>query len=182
LNGLRCCDPFRDLTDEQWDLICPFCPNGAPQTVEGARGGRTVQCSRHPVDPEDWSTWADVPDRCPSIKAATGGLSSGSVAACCGASSKSSLRHCDQGYLDLQEVFIDGSFAPAKQGGARVAKTKRGKGSKISHGPRVWRIRIVKTRVAAGVSSTRKKTSKDDQCLVAAGWVCCRETIVYALP
>jgi transposase len=39
--------------------------------------------------------------------------------------------HHDQGYLDLQEAFIDGSFAPAKRGGARVSKTKRGKGSKI---------------------------------------------------
>ena len=29
------------------------------------------------------------------------------------------------------EAFIDGSFAPAKQGGARVGKTKRGKGSTI---------------------------------------------------
>ncbi len=37
----------------------------------------------------------------------------------------------DEGYLDLQEAFIDGSFAPAKHGGARVGKTKRGKGSKI---------------------------------------------------
>ena len=37
----------------------------------------------------------------------------------------------EEGYLDLQETFIDGSFAPAKQGGACVGKTKRGKGSKI---------------------------------------------------
>jgi transposase len=37
----------------------------------------------------------------------------------------------DEGYLDLQETFIDGSFAPAKQGGASIGKTKRGKGSKI---------------------------------------------------
>ena len=37
----------------------------------------------------------------------------------------------DEGYLDLQEAFIDGSFAPAKQGGASIGKTKRGKGSKI---------------------------------------------------
>jgi hypothetical protein len=26
----------------------------------------------------------------------------------------------DEGYLDLQEAFIDGSFAPAKQGGAAL--------------------------------------------------------------
>ena len=34
--------------------------------------------------------------------------------------------------LHANEAFIDGSFAPAKQGGARVGKTKRGKGSKIT--------------------------------------------------
>jgi hypothetical protein len=37
----------------------------------------------------------------------------------------------DEGYLDLEEAFIDGSFAPGKRGGAAVGKTKRGKGSKI---------------------------------------------------
>jgi hypothetical protein len=37
----------------------------------------------------------------------------------------------DEGHLDLQEAFIDGSFAPAKHGGAAVGKTKRRKGSKI---------------------------------------------------
>ncbi len=37
----------------------------------------------------------------------------------------------NEGYLDLREAFIDGSFAPAKKGGAGVGTTKRGKGSKI---------------------------------------------------
>jgi transposase len=37
----------------------------------------------------------------------------------------------DEGYLNLQEAFIDGSVAPAKRGGTCVGKTKRGKGSKI---------------------------------------------------
>ena len=36
----------------------------------------------------------------------------------------------DEGYLDLREAFIDGSFAPAKKGGAGLGTTKRGKGSK----------------------------------------------------
>src|SRR5262249_26166987 len=45
----------------------------------------------------------------------------------------------DEGYLDLREAFIDGSFAPAKIGWNCVGKTKRGKGTKImaiadSHG------------------------------------------------
>jgi hypothetical protein len=35
-----------------------------------------------------------------------------------------------EGFRDLREAFIDGSFAPAKKGGACVGKTKRGKGSK----------------------------------------------------
>jgi len=42
----------------------------------------------------------------------------------------------DEGYLDLQEAFLDGSFAPAKQGGAAVGRTKRGKGR------RSWPSRI----------------------------------------
>jgi hypothetical protein len=29
----------------------------------------------------------------------------------------------DEGYLDLREAFIDGSFAPAKKGGARDRKS-----------------------------------------------------------
>lgn len=33
--------------------------------------------------------------------------------------------------LDLRECFIDGTFAPAKRGGAGVGKTKKGKGSKL---------------------------------------------------
>jgi hypothetical protein len=37
----------------------------------------------------------------------------------------------DEGYLDVQEAFIDGTFASAKKGGACVGKTKRGKGTKI---------------------------------------------------
>ena len=37
----------------------------------------------------------------------------------------------DEGYLDVREAFIDGTFAPAKKGGNCVGKTKRGKGTKI---------------------------------------------------
>jgi transposase len=41
----------------------------------------------------------------------------------------------DEGYLDLHEAFIDGSFSRAKRGGACVGKTKRGKGFE-DHGHR----------------------------------------------
>ena len=33
--------------------------------------------------------------------------------------------------IDVEEAFIDGSFAPSKKGGSKTGKTKRGKGSKI---------------------------------------------------
>ncbi|HUF70505.1 MAG TPA: IS5 family transposase [Longimicrobiales bacterium] len=37
----------------------------------------------------------------------------------------------EQGRIDLTEAFIDGTFVPAKRGGAAVGPTKRGKGTKI---------------------------------------------------
>jgi hypothetical protein len=36
-----------------------------------------------------------------------------------------------RGQLNVREAFIGGSFAPAKKGGPKVGKTKRGKGTKI---------------------------------------------------
>jgi transposase len=36
-----------------------------------------------------------------------------------------------KGVIDVREAFIDASFAPAKKGGLKVGKTKRGKGTKI---------------------------------------------------
>jgi transposase len=37
----------------------------------------------------------------------------------------------ERGGIDLRECFIDGTFAPAKRGGAGIGKTKRGKGTKL---------------------------------------------------
>ena len=67
----------------------------------------------------------------PPIKRATGGFSNRCARVCRGILEVLAQALHDEGYLDLQETFIDGSFAPAKQGGADVGKTKRGKGSKI---------------------------------------------------
>jgi hypothetical protein len=41
-----------------------------------------------------------------------------------------------RGAIDVREAFVDASFAPAKKGGAKVGKTKRGKGTS-------WRLQIV---------------------------------------
>ena len=76
--------------------------------------------------------WADLPDRYPSYQTChrrfQQWVRSGVLRSIIEILAQGLL---DEGYLDLQEAFIDGSFAPAKQGGALVGKTKRGKGSKI---------------------------------------------------
>ena len=76
--------------------------------------------------------WADLPDRYPSYQTCHRRFQQWVR---CGVlkdilSVIAEALH-DEGYLDLEEAFIDGSFAPAKKGGAGVGTTKRGKGSKI---------------------------------------------------
>jgi hypothetical protein len=76
--------------------------------------------------------WADVPDRYPSYQTChrrfqqwvQSGVMKGVLEAV-------ALELTVRGVLDVKEAFIDGSFAPAKKGGSKVGKTKRGKGTKI---------------------------------------------------
>jgi len=124
----------RDLTDEQWDLIGRF----LPEPVRRANGrGRPWRENRAVLNGILWilrtgAPWADLPDRYPSYQTChrrfqqwvrTGVLRSI-------VENLAQALH-DEGYLDLQEAFIDGSFASAKRGRACVGKTKSGKGSKI---------------------------------------------------
>jgi hypothetical protein len=76
--------------------------------------------------------WADLPNRYPSYQTCRGRFSAmGSVGVLKDILSlvAEALHH--EGYLDVQEAFIDGSFSPAKKGGNCVGKTKHGKGTKI---------------------------------------------------
>lgn len=124
----------RDLTDEQWEILEPFLH--AP-TRRADRRGRPWKDSREVLNGILWilrtgAPWADLPDRYPSYQTchrrfqqwARGGVLKGVLRLLAQALN-------DEGYLDLHEAFIDGSFAPAKKGGASVGKTKRGKGSKV---------------------------------------------------
>ena len=124
----------RDLTDEQWDLIGRFLPE--PVRREDGRG-RPWRENRAVLNGVLWilrtgAPWADLPDRYPSYQTCHRRFQQW-VRAGVLRSILEILAQAlhDQGYPDLQEAFIDGSFAPAKQGGACVGKTKRGKGSKI---------------------------------------------------
>jgi len=122
------------LTDEQWEILEPFL--GAPSRRADGRG-RPWKDSRAVLNGILWilrtgAPWADLPDRYPSYQTchrrfhqwARGGVLKDVIQLLAQAL-------YDEGYLDLHEAFIDGSFAPAKKGGTCVGKTKRGKGSKI---------------------------------------------------
>jgi transposase len=124
----------RDLTDEQWALVGPFLPTLSRRPD---RRGRPWREHRPVLNGILWvlrtgAPWADLPDRYPSYQTchrrfqhwARAGLLRSILEILAQA------LH-DEGYLDLDEAFIDGTFAPAKQGGSCVGKTKRGKGSKI---------------------------------------------------
>jgi len=124
----------RDLTDEQWDLIGPFL--SVPSRRKDGRG-RPWKANRVVLDGTLWilrtgAPWADLPGHYPSYQTChrrfQDWVRSGVLKDIL--SILADARH-DEGYLDLSETFIDGSFAPAKKGGAGVGTTKRGKGSKI---------------------------------------------------
>ena len=123
----------RDLTDEQWALIGRFLPEPARRTD---RRGRPWRENRAVLNGILWI-----------LRTGPSGPTSGPLSVV--SNLPPAFQHWvragvlrsileilaqalhDEGYLDLQEAFIDGSFAPAKHGGAPVGKTKRGKGSKI---------------------------------------------------
>ena len=124
----------RDLTEEQWALIGPFLPTLARRKD---RRGRPWKENRAVLNGILWilrtgAPWADLPDRYPSYQTCHRRFQHW-VRAGLLRSLLEILAQAlhDEGHLDLQEAFIDGSFAPAKHGGAAVGKTKRGKGSKI---------------------------------------------------
>ena len=121
----------RDLTDEHWDLIDRF----LPEPVRRADGrGRPWKETPAVLNGILWiqrtgEPWAAVPDRYPSYQTCRRRFQQW-VRVGVLRSILEILAQAlhDQDYLDLQEAFIDGSFAPAKQSGACVGKTKRGKG------------------------------------------------------
>jgi transposase len=124
----------RDLTDVQWECIGRFLPE--PARREDGRG-RPWKESRAVLNGTLWilrtgAPWADLPDRYPSYQTCHRRFQQWVRAGVLKdiLSVLAEALH-DEGYLDVQEALIDGSFAPAKRGGACVGKTKRGKGSKI---------------------------------------------------
>jgi transposase len=124
----------RDLADEHWEILQPVLP--VPTRRVDGRGSPWKE-TRAVLNGILWvlrtsAPWAYLPNRYPSYQTCHRrfrqwvrcGVLKDVLAVLAQAL-------YDEGYLDLREAFIDGSFASAKQGGDCVGKTKRGKGSKI---------------------------------------------------
>jgi len=122
----------RDLTDAQWAILDAIIPEPLRRT-DGR--GRQWKDRRTVLKGILWvlrtgAPWADVPDRYPSYQTChrrfqhwvRSGVMKGIVEAL-------ALELKVRGVLDVQEAFIDGSFAPAKKGdrwsGKRSAARER---------------------------------------------------------
>jgi len=115
----------RDLTDEQWRILDILIPE--PTGRRDGRG-RPWKPRRSVLNGILWvlrtgAPWSDLPERYPSYQTChrrfqqwvRSGIMRGVLEALA-----EELRI--RGRLDVNEAFIDGSFAPAKKGGRRSAK------------------------------------------------------------
>jgi len=115
----------RDLTDQQWKILDPLVPE--PARRRDGRG-RPWKERRAVLNGILWvlrtgAPWADVPERYPSYQTChrrfqqwvRTGVMRGILEAL-------ALDLKVRGVLDVQEAFIDASFAPAKKGAPRSAK------------------------------------------------------------
>jgi transposase len=132
LPALPAASHSRDLTDEQWVLIGPFLPK---LTSRKDGRGRPWRENRAVLNGILWilrtgAPWADLPDRYPSYQTChrrfQRWVRSGVLKDIL--SLVAEALH-NEGYLDVQEAFIDGTFAPAKKGGSCVGKPDRTCGS-----------------------------------------------------
>ncbi|MBF0495301.1 MAG: IS5 family transposase [Deltaproteobacteria bacterium] len=120
------------LSDEHWEKIEPLLPTTAP----GPKGGRPKADNRLTLTGIIWvlrsgARWKDLPDRYPSPATCWRRLKNWEAAGIWTKLRKIFLRDLDvKGAIDWEEAFMDGSFAPAKNGGDCVGKTKKGKGTK----------------------------------------------------
>lgn len=119
-----------ELTDEQWGMVAPLIPT--PRRRKDGRG-RPWRASREVLNGILWilrsgARWKDLPERYPPYQTChrrfqrwvrTGVFRKIFRAL--------AVDLMTQGVLDLSEGFIDGSFAAAKKGAARLEKRSGGK-------------------------------------------------------
>ena len=106
------------LTDEQWERIRPW----IPQRERSPRGGRPPADDRACFEGILWvlrsgARWRDLPDRFPSPSTCWRRLNEWEDAGVFVDIWHAFIDQLDeQGLVNWEELFIDGSFAPAKKG------------------------------------------------------------------
>jgi len=112
------------LQDEQWKRIEPL----LPKNKKGKKGGRPWADNRQVIEGILWvlksgARWRDLPERYPSPSTCWRRLKYWEDLGVWVEIWRAFLRELDErGYLDWEETFADGSFAPAKKGGGASAK------------------------------------------------------------
>jgi len=129
----------RDITDEHWEIVDDLIPEPR-RRVDGR--GRPWKSRRAVLNGILWvlrtgAPWADIPERYPSYQTChrrfqqwvRSGVMRGVLEAL-------ALELNSRGDLDVQEAFIDGSFAPAKKGALRSERRS------VAKERRLWRLQI----------------------------------------
>lgn len=113
-----------ELTDELWNKIEPLLPNPEPSP----KGGRRRIGNRRCFEGILWvlrsgARWKDLPERYPSPSTCWRRLRDWEDAGVWLKLWRAFLGELDeQGRLDWEETFADGSFAPAKKGACASAR------------------------------------------------------------
>ncbi len=122
-----------ELTNAQWERLAPL----LPEPKVSPKGGRRPIANRPVFEGILWvlrsgARWKDLPKRYPSPSTCWRRLQAWEEQGVWLRVWRAFLGMLDHKQaLDWEETFADGTFSPAKKGGAGVGKTKRGKGTKL---------------------------------------------------
>ena len=117
------------VTDEQWIRLEPLLPKPKPSP----KGGRKPRDNREVFDGIIWvlrsgARWNDLPDRYPSASTCWRRLQQWEEQGVWLKIWRKFLSELDQqGQLDWEETFADGSFASAKKGAHALERPKAGR-------------------------------------------------------
>ena len=120
------------LSDEQWELIDPL----LPEPKRRHRRGRPWASNRACLEGILWilqtgAAWRFLPDEFPSPSTCWRRLKQWEDEGVWLEAWRALLGALDEeGLLQWEETFLDGSFRSGEKGGSAVGKTKRGKGTK----------------------------------------------------
>ncbi len=123
----------RILSDEDWLKIFPYLPAHSKHI----KGGRPFKSDRACLEGILWilrtgSQWSELPSHFPHYSTCWRRLKLWEKSNTFLSIWRNFLSILQQqNRIDWEESFIDGTFSPAKGGGEKVGKTKRGKGTKL---------------------------------------------------